>query len=69
MNKKRPKEYSQLSLALEFSSQPEKTVRLVTKTESQLSASVIAFPSQRTQAASFRERVIQDLMRNRVTVE
>lgn len=68
MNSKRHKENNQLSLTLELPTQATELARLPVAQVHQSLAGVIAFPSRQTQGASFRERVIQDLMRTRVMV-
>lgn len=68
MNNKRHKEDNQLSLTLEL---PGETARVACPAVSaiqQRSAGVIAFPNTQFHAPSFRERVIQDLMKTRVMV-
>lgn len=68
MSNRHPKENNQLSLTLEFDSRSLETQPTVSVARSP-SASVIAFPSRpESNGQSFRERVIQDLMRNRVMV-
>lgn len=68
MNNKRYKVNKQLSLTLEFPPQNVQSVCSTVVPVQQRSAGVIAFPARQSQGASFRERVIQDLMRTRVMV-
>lgn len=68
MNSMPHKGNNQLSLTLELPEQSVIAIRLTASAEPWEVAGVIAFPAQKTQESSFRERVIQDLMRNRVVV-
>ena len=68
MSNKHPKENSQLSLTLEFSSRSSEAQSTGSMAPNPV-ANVIAFPGrQEPSGPSFRERVMQDLMRNRVMV-
>lgn len=68
MNNKRHKENNQLSLALELPTQAAQVACPTGSPVKQRSAGVIAFPARQSQGPSFRERVIQDLMKTRVMV-
>lgn len=68
MNNKRHKENNQLSLTLELPFQTSQVVCSTVAPMQQRSAGVIAFPAYQSQGPSFRERVIQDLMKTRVMV-
>lgn len=67
MNNKRHKENNQLSLTLELPMQVTQAHPANTPVQLR-SASVISFASRQSQSTSFRERVIQDLMKTRVMV-
>ena len=71
MKSKRRKENSQLSLVLELPSawQNSKASVPAGVAESVTVAKIIAFPSSKPRNSGFRERVIQDLIRNRVMVD
>lgn len=59
---------NQLSLTLELPMQATQAHPANTPPVQQRSANVIAFASRQSQSPSFRERVIQDLMKTRVMV-
>lgn len=67
MSNKRHKENNQLSLTLELPMQAAQACPGDAPVL-QRSASVIGFVSRQSQSPSFRERVIQDLMKTRVMV-
>lgn len=68
MSNKHHKENNQLSLMLEFGSRASEALSADRVARSPV-ASVITFPGRQVSSSpSFRERVIQDLMRNRVMV-
>jgi hypothetical protein len=67
MSNKRHKENNQLSLTLELPMQATQAHSANAPVQ-QRSASIVAFASRQTQSPSFRERVIQDLMKTRVMV-
>jgi hypothetical protein len=71
MSNKRPKEYKQLSLEFEcVPSQTGSQDALVPPNAQQLElANVITFPTKIRRNLSFRERVMQELVRNRVMVD
>ncbi len=69
MNGRRHKENKQLSLTFESSCQSPSPVQMVERTERMALACVIPFPSRKISTSNFREKVIQDLIRNRVMVE
>lgn len=68
MSNKRHKENNQLSLTLELPMQAPQAMCPANIPVQQRSASVVAFTSRQSQSPSFRERVIQDLMKTRVMV-
>ena len=68
MSNKRHKENNQLSLTLEFDTQPIQGGCSAVPHGQQRTASFIAFPPRQTHGSSFRDRVIQDLMKTRVMV-
>lgn len=68
MNNKRHKVNNQLSLTLELPPQNVQSACSIVASVQQRSAGVIAFPARQSQGTSFRERVIQDLMKTRVMV-
>lgn len=69
MNNKHHKENNQLSLVLELPQQPFRGACSVLPSVQQRPASIIAFPVSQFQGLSFRERVIQDLVRNHIMVK
>lgn len=68
MKNKCHKVNKQLSLTLEFPPQTDQSVCSTVAPIQQHSACVIALPVRQSQGTSFRERVIQDLMKTRVMV-
>ena len=68
MNNKRHKANNQLSLALEIPPQDGRSTCSASATVKQHSATVIALPARQSPDTSFRERVVQDLIRTRVMV-
>lgn len=69
MNSKHHRDTNQLSLTFEASGKAVEAARAGGIEQRSSGARVIAFPSPKHSAPSFRERVIQDLMRNRVMVD
>lgn len=69
MNNKHRKGNNQLSLTFEASGKAAEATRAGRIEQRSSGATVIAFPSPKPSAPSFRERVIQDLMRNRIMVD
>ena len=71
MNNRHHKDNNQLSLTFTVNSscQPVESVGKGTAEHYPVESKVIAFPSLKPATLSFRERVIQDLLRNRVMVE
>lgn len=71
MNSKQRKEDKQLSLMLDFPLQTTQVVLPIVESMVPLprTTKVIAFSVYQTHTLSFRERVIQDLIRTRVMVE
>jgi hypothetical protein len=68
MNSKRHKENNQLSLTLDLPTQAIEASRPIIPQAQTKWAGVVPFPIRQPQVASFRERVMQDLMRTRVMV-
>ena len=68
MSNKRHKENNQLSLTLELPMQAPQAMCPANPPVQQRSASVVAFTPRQSQSPSFRERVIQDLLKTRVMV-
>ena len=69
MRNKHHKANNQLSLALEHICRPTDLPQPNGILDRTVLTNVINFPSRSPSAPSFRERVIQDLIRNHVTVE
>ncbi len=71
MKSKRQNENSQLSLTLELPSARQDSKASAPASVAELTpvAKIFAFPIQQPSTQSFRERVIQDLIRNRVMVD
>ncbi len=63
MKKEQPTDNRQLSLPLDFTPQDSPAVSAAVVFAEQRTASIIPFPTRQPQGLSFRERVIQDLMR------
>lgn len=68
MSKKQYRESNQLSLALEYCSGSIGDATRPLKTAQCLSATLIQFPAVQSKGTSFRERVIQDLVKSRVMI-
>lgn len=69
MNNKHRKGNNQLSSTFEASGMAAEAARVGGIEQRSSVATIIAFPSPKPSAPSFRERVIQDLMRNRIMVD
>lgn len=69
MSNKHHEANSQLSLALEHVCRPTDLPQPNGVVDPTVLTNVINFPSRLPSAQTFRERVIQDLIRNHVTVE
>lgn len=68
MNNKRQETNRQLSLGLEIPNE-QSAVAAVCSQPTVSMADVLLFPSERSTGKSFRERVREDLVRNRVIVD
>jgi hypothetical protein len=68
MSNKRHKDNNQLSLALELPIEAPKVESAKALAPQRKSANVIAFSARQSSVPTFRERVVQDLMKTRVMV-